>query len=47
MLDENSTWSPSQQQQTVPLSPSKRRQSTCHYEDLQAKSIETPINHGI
>lgn len=36
MLDENSTWSPSQQQQTVPLSPSKRRQSTCHYEDLQA-----------
>jgi len=34
--DENRIRSPSERQQTVSLSPSKRRQSTCHYEDLQA-----------
>ena len=34
--DENRIRSPSERQQTVSLSPSKRHQSTCHYEDLQA-----------
>jgi len=34
--DENRIRSPSERQQTVSLSPGKRRQSTCHYEDIQA-----------